>query len=140
MFISVNKLLIIVKTLPLNPLAGVETKLFFWVFSVGLFFIVCVCFLVFWVVDVSWFSGKPRKPSNTKKTSKSTTTSLFCGFAWFLGFLGCPGCLGGLGFLGGFGFLSFAWCAQPNPNFRNVPLHSYPASCGRGDNCTCGRE
>ena len=71
----------------LNPLAGVETKLFFWVFSVGLFFIVCVCFLVFWVVHVSWVSGKPRQPSKTKKTSQSTTTSLF--FVDFLVFLGC---------------------------------------------------
>ena len=74
--------------LPLNPLAGVETKLFFGVFSVCLCFIVCVCFLVFWVVHVSWVSGKPRQPSTTKKTSQSTTPSflwifLFSWVAWF---------------------------------------------------------
>ena len=71
----------------LKPPRGSRNQTFFWVFSGCLFFIVCVCFLVFWVVHVSWFSGKPRKPSKTTQTSKSTTTSLV--FVALLVFLVC---------------------------------------------------
>ena len=98
-------------------------------------FLGCSCFLVFW-------EAQKTKQNHANKQIHHNEFG-FCGFACFLrllGFLGCPRCLGCLGFLGCFGFLGFAWCAQHKPNFRHVQLHNYPASCGRGDNCPCGRE